>query len=277
MRLHHIMQALKPHASRDALVGDLFAAYPQMHHFEFGSIDPVSDEEWIGLQLYAFDLLEHDLFDVPYDVFSFGWSQTIKGKTVSRIVACDKIFDRNEGGQLIFGGLRCWMFSSAEYDGKKAYHCMHTLFSAPFSKESGKVSVLEPEIMPARDDGTRVKAEADECQLGPSLVCDLTALVALLHAEGVTTQTTPAPTRLNKIRAAKGKLAIGAVSHVYINVGKRQHTPSGNHVGSHASPRMHWRRGHIRRLPDGKITNVRPCLVGNIGSSAPRDYKVKVA
>lgn len=38
------------------------------------------------------------------------------------------------------------------------------------------------------------------------------------------------------------------------------------HVGGigapHASPRLHWRRGHIRRLPD-KTTWVRPTLVGD--------------
>jgi Protein of unknown function (DUF2786) len=33
--------------------------------------------------------------------------------------------------------------------------------------------------------------------------------------------------------------------------------------GTHASPRLHWRRGHIRRLPSGECTQVRPCLVGH--------------
>jgi len=34
--------------------------------------------------------------------------------------------------------------------------------------------------------------------------------------------------------------------------------------GTHDSPKMHWRRGHIRRLPNGQETPVRPCLVGDI-------------
>jgi hypothetical protein len=103
------------------------------------------------------------------------------------------------------------------------------------------------------------------------------ALVALLHADGVCLRTTQAPSRLNKARAAKGKIAIGPLSQVFINVGKRQVAPTGISVGSHASPRMHWRRGHVRRLQDGKITNVKPCLVGSVGSATPREYKVKVA
>lgn len=33
-------------------------------------------------------------------------------------------------------------------------------------------------------------------------------------------------------------------------------------ANGHASPRLHWRRGHIRHLPSG-ITWVRPPLVGD--------------
>lgn len=278
MRLHQILQVLKPYVGKDAVVDQLIGVYPHMHHFDFGSIDPIPNEEWIGLQLYSFDLLENNLFDVPYEAFSFGWSQTLKGQTVNRIVACLKLPGDMVGKpEMPFAGLECWLFSSAQHEGQLGYHCMHTMFSAVASKQSGKLMILEPDLIPAKADGTRHKPDKSECDLAPSLVADMTALVALLHADGVSMRTKPAPARLNKMRTAKGKFPIGPLSEVFINVGKRQVLPSGVTVGSHASPRMHWRRGHVRHLQDGKITNVKPCLVGTIGTAASRDYKVKVA
>ena len=47
--------------------------------------------------------------------------------------------------------------------------------------------------------------------------------------------------------------------------------------GSHASPRFHVRRGHIRRFQDGRRTWVKQCTVGNISDGRiDKDYKVHV-
>ena len=46
--------------------------------------------------------------------------------------------------------------------------------------------------------------------------------------------------------------------------------------GTHASPRLHDRRGHSRRLPDGRIVWVRPCKVGDASRGTVfHDYQVK--
>ena len=46
--------------------------------------------------------------------------------------------------------------------------------------------------------------------------------------------------------------------------------------GTHASPRLHDRRGHSRRLPDGRIVWVRACKVGDAGRGVVfHDYQVK--
>lgn len=46
--------------------------------------------------------------------------------------------------------------------------------------------------------------------------------------------------------------------------------------GTHASPRLHDRRGHLRRLPDGRIVWVRPCKVGDASKGIVfHDYQVK--
>lgn len=47
--------------------------------------------------------------------------------------------------------------------------------------------------------------------------------------------------------------------------------------GSHASPRLHDRRGHLRRLRSGKNVWVRPCKVGNAAlGTVFHDYEVRV-
>ena len=46
-------------------------------------------------------------------------------------------------------------------------------------------------------------------------------------------------------------------------------------IGTHASPRLHWRRGHRRHLPDGKATWVRACLVGDpFAGTVSHDYQL---
>jgi hypothetical protein len=45
--------------------------------------------------------------------------------------------------------------------------------------------------------------------------------------------------------------------------------------GSHSSPRFHVRRGHIRRLPDGRRTWVKQCTVGDASlGRIDKDYRV---
>lgn len=46
--------------------------------------------------------------------------------------------------------------------------------------------------------------------------------------------------------------------------------------GSHASPRFHVRRGHVRRLPTGALTWVRQCTVGDASiGTIHKTYRVK--
>jgi len=47
--------------------------------------------------------------------------------------------------------------------------------------------------------------------------------------------------------------------------------------GTHASPRFHFRRGHVRKLPEGNFTWVKYCMVGNpeLGS-VDKEYRTNV-
>lgn len=45
--------------------------------------------------------------------------------------------------------------------------------------------------------------------------------------------------------------------------------------GTHASPRLHWRRGHIRTLQGGRKVQVRPCVVGDVSrGTVTHDYDI---
>jgi len=48
--------------------------------------------------------------------------------------------------------------------------------------------------------------------------------------------------------------------------------------GTHASPRLHWRRGHLRTLPTERIVPVKPCLVGAVEHGCiVKDYAIAPA
>jgi len=82
--------------------------------------------------------------------------------------------------------------------------------------------------------------------------------------------------RKNAKRIKAGKLPIYETRILTIEAGKS--TQSGQtHGGSHASPRQHLRRGHIRRLADKKIW-VNSCVVGKAETGViEKQYHVKAA
>ena len=84
----------------------------------------------------------------------------------------------------------------------------------------------------------------------------------------------PAPKFMNKKRVAKGKQPLFSFWTLHLPV------PPGNGVkqlgGTHSSPRVHLRRGHIREYAEGKYTWVQSCVVGNKQAGIViKDYEVQ--
>lgn len=104
--------------------------------------------------------------------------------------------------------------------------------------------------------------------------------VGLLNlGSGIKRQDIPAPKYINSLRAKKSKPLIYGHTLVTIDYDSLK-VPGSNRGGSHASPRVHWRRGHIRTLASGHKTLVRACLVGAPeGADIPidRQYAVKAS
>ena len=81
------------------------------------------------------------------------------------------------------------------------------------------------------------------------------------------------PTFTNQRKISKGKPPTYSWHTVVIDGKSIKHESQG---GTHASPRLHDRRGHSRRLPDGRIVWVKSCKVGSANLGAVfHDYEVK--
>jgi len=79
----------------------------------------------------------------------------------------------------------------------------------------------------------------------------------------------------NKRRLAKGKLPIYEWRTVTIEPVEPRKSHKG---GTHASPRLHDRRGHLRKLKNGKNVWVKPCKVGNASQGTVfHDYRISEA
>lgn len=83
------------------------------------------------------------------------------------------------------------------------------------------------------------------------------------------------PSKLkNAIRKQKGKLPLFTHKVLTINTHKSSTQGISGGNGSHASPRVHLRRGHIRRLPNKNIW-VNACVVGDKSKGViHKDYVV---
>jgi len=78
---------------------------------------------------------------------------------------------------------------------------------------------------------------------------------------------------VNKKRIAKGKAPIYEWTTVVIEPPKPKVEPKG---GTHASPRLHDRRGHYRKLRNGKLAWVKACKVGDASKGTVfKDYTWK--
>lgn len=100
--------------------------------------------------------------------------------------------------------------------------------------------------------------------------------VIAIQARGTRLDTVPAPVKLNKARAAKNRLPLCEYKQLIIN-NHAAAASSESRGGTHASPRLHFRRGHIRILPSGQKTTVAACVVGSkeLGEIV-KDYEVKI-
>jgi hypothetical protein len=84
---------------------------------------------------------------------------------------------------------------------------------------------------------------------------------AVLNCANVATKDIEAPAKLNKSRIAKGKQPFFSYKVLELTADRAVAGGAGDGTGTHASPRLHLRRGHLRRLPEKTIW-VRAAMIG---------------
>lgn len=100
---------------------------------------------------------------------------------------------------------------------------------------------------------------------------ELFACTTILATRGVTrTVVSVGSAQTNRKRARKGFPPLPT----YTVVGTQNLRSTRGEGGTHASPRPHFRRGHVRTLAEGKQTLVRPCIVMAEPGAMP-NYMVK--
>lgn len=101
----------------------------------------------------------------------------------------------------------------------------------------------------------------------------MAAAVEVFSCCNVTTIENQPPKFINAKRVAKGKVPFFSYRTLHITLDASE-PKDGKGCGTHAGPRLHLRRGHIRRLADRRVW-VRSSIVGDKSKGlAEKDYRV---
>jgi hypothetical protein len=107
-----------------------------------------------------------------------------------------------------------------------------------------------------------------------SAITMIAAILDRLSGGGTAYRPEATKSLINRARAAKGKPP-ALFSWTTVNVEPAQER-GGHQGGTHASPRLHDRRGHWRTYPSGKRGWVKACKVGDASRGAVfHDYQIK--
>lgn len=182
---------------------------------------------------------------LPFDECWFEWSLSLVSNNTKFICVMNKDADGIEfvpfARQENFDGtgwLDNWIFSGWKqkflYDG--------SLMTSPF------VTTDKTNAMQEQDNGIRAISMA--------------FMAMLLSRETKIVEKRP-PSGLVRHRLKKGKVPLFSHKVVTINPQRIVYEGSGQSSGiKRSSPRLHWRRGHVRTLGSGKKIGIPPCIIG---------------
>lgn len=260
LQLHDILENFPPGDEPEfVFLKNLILQYSSNNEcpcFDFGHTENFSPELAENLAEYANELFKHDLFTLPYNPVYYSWAKHEQKYGVFILQEEDRPLDLKilfffaERNPFIFAGM-----GTIEY----RHDTVNTDVRLGMANIDGGTSYLDK----------RIKFVSDEAEeiLYKTMAAHAVILTSLLQSTHTKTRKVEYSDKLNKKRAKRGLPAIMPYHTVYFEVGGKNYNTDGTEVGSgkHASPKMHWRRGHVRKLASGKLTHVRPCLVNSMG------------
>ena len=112
-----------------------------------------------------------------------------------------------------------------------------------------------------------------EVDIGKNIVEIALAFLSALNCTNVRRIEHKPDAKLQKARAKRGKQPLFSYWTLELDLSRPESSESLG--GTHASPRLHLRRGHPRQYAPGKYTWVQPCVVGNKAAGmVHKDYRV---
>jgi hypothetical protein len=234
---------------------------PNIEQFAFGNIyDITTDESYVELQDFCFDLMKIGKFRLPFDEVAYCFEAP---ELQMLLRATQNTPDMIEFSLLMKNYSGCVSLSGS----------LDTKVSGENNKYRIRANHVHCEAVL-----TREEREDFIAKFAHGAVAFICVLTAILSVRGAMVTIEKAPEKLNIKRARKGRALIDDVRHVTIVVGGVQYAVSGHPKGTHASPRLHWRRGHIRHLASGAVAIISPCLVGSAEQGVVKhDYAVRHA
>ena len=229
--------------------------------FDFGDVRKFSDALMQNLTFYSDELFQNDMFVLPYNPVYYSWSRDHEKYGVFVIQ------DENHPDQLqilyIFAEKNPFFIAgigTVEYVYERRTDNLKN--RTGYANIEGSMAYISPNI--------RFTDDASSELLYQFVAIWPIIFTALMQSTHTKTRKVEFSDRLNKKRGKRGLPPIMPYHTVYFEVGGKNYNTDGTEVGggSHASPRMHWRRGHVRKLESGKLTHVRPCLVNAMGLDA---------
>lgn len=236
---------------------------------------------------YARELIKFGVFALPFDVcyfemplkdentndedlYSYGTLCWTHGNTIlGRFYAWYS--EGTQCGRTTFDVLKCSQYRPAILKDRRFFWGSRVDDSVPIVRNSYlKDKFLKQSVVDDSDD--------------PAGVCEAAAMfgsviplmgVGALALSGLSKERVEISEKHNRARLRNGKEPLFA--HTKLTVPFDTSPKSGNNIRcmlfGKNSPCLHWRRGHVRRLSSGKITGVKPCLVG-AGGLVTHDYEL---
>ena len=226
----------------DIVLRDAPAQYRNaMHIFDVSDLGLVPNE----IKEFGTDIWNRGLLCLPFPICAFVIQAPKEAASKSMLIMCEQI-DDHEGRQIDVS----LVHSDTPRMGVMVVH--------PTKKSAGPMTAIRGKPLPPN--AYPVPAESGDLIL--RFLCAITG--AMLSRDVSLSRCGPSDRRM-ACNAAQGRKT-GTVYHklVISPALQNQIAESDRLAGhGHASPRMHWRRGHFRHLSDDRIVPVAPCIVGS--------------